>query len=59
MPDKKKKQALWDACEAYIEKQQISCPETIGQCDWVIESAPDFIQQICDIVGYVKIDDGV
>jgi hypothetical protein len=43
---------LWVVCEKFIENQRISCPETIGQCDRVIENAYDLIEDICDVVGY-------
>lgn len=45
---------LWDVCEKFIEKQRISHPEIICQCDWVIENAYDLIEDICDVVGYKK-----
>jgi len=43
---------LWTVCEAFIEKQNISCAETIYQTDRVIENAYDFIAEVCDVVGY-------
>lgn len=49
--------ALWNACMKFIEEQGISCEETIHQCDWVIENAYGFIQDVCDIVGYVEDED--
>ena len=50
-------QKLWTVCEKFIKEQRISCPETIGQCDWVIENAYGFIEDICDVVGYDKSED--
>lgn len=41
-------------CLEFIHKQRIHCPETIYQTDRVIENAYEFIEQICNIVGYVK-----
>lgn len=38
----------------FVEKHQIRCPETIYQCDWVIENAYEFIEKLCDIVGYYQ-----
>lgn len=48
---------LWNICVAFIQKQEISCEETIHQCDWVIENAYGLIQDICNVVGYVEVDD--
>ena len=43
---------LWAKCQNFIEKQTISCPETIYQCDWVMNNAYEFIEEVCDTVGY-------
>lgn len=48
---------LWNTCIKFIEAQRISCPETIYQTDWVIENAYEFIQDICDQVGYQESED--
>lgn len=45
---------LFNLCKKFIEAQKISCPETIYQSDRVIENAYEFIEDICDIVGYIK-----
>lgn len=52
-----KKEQLWRLCQKFIIEQGISCPETISQTDSVIENAYDFIEDICDIVGYLENDD--
>lgn len=44
--------ALWKVCEKYIDDQDIGHAETIYQTDWVIENAYEFIEEVCDIVGY-------
>jgi hypothetical protein len=44
-------------CRKFIEDNGITCPETIGQCDWVIENAYDFIEGICERVGYAEIEE--
>ena len=49
--------ALWSHCQQFIEDQSIECAETIGQTDRVIEHAYDFIEGVCDLVGYHKIDE--
>lgn len=48
---------LQELCQRFIRENQIGCPETIYQCDWVEENAPEFIQRICEIVGYCSVDD--
>ncbi len=52
-----KRDELWKVCEDFILKQKIECPETIHQCDWVIENAYEFIEDICDIIGYDEYDE--
>ena len=47
---------LLNVCKKYIEDQAITCPETIYQMDNVIESAYEFIEDVCDIVGYSDFD---
>ncbi len=51
---KNKKNELWKLCEKFIKEQQISGPEAVHQCDNVIINAYEFIQNVCDIVGYHK-----
>jgi hypothetical protein len=43
---------LWKFCEKFIKKQNIGCPETVSQSDHVIVNAYEFIEGVCDIVGY-------
>lgn len=49
-----KEQKLLKLCQKFIKDNKISCPEAIYQCDWVINNAYDFIENICDIVGYLN-----
>ena len=49
--------ALWNVCLKFIEEQNISCEETIWQCDWVIENAYNLIGDICNVVGYNEDDE--
>ena len=44
-------------CCAFINKQKIGCAETVYQTDRVIENAYEFIEGICEIVGYYKYED--
>lgn len=44
-------------CEAFINKHQIGCAESIYQRDSITEDAPYLVQDICELVGYVKTED--
>lgn len=46
------KDALLAEVKSFIKDQRITCPETICQTDRVIENAYEFIEKLCDIVGY-------
>ena len=52
-----KKEALWELCQKFIEDNGIYCPETVYQTDHVIENAYEFIEDICNIVGYKEEDE--
>lgn len=41
----------------FVDKQDITCVETIYQTDRVIENAYEFIQELVDIVGYKEYED--
>jgi hypothetical protein len=56
-PGIKEMAALWNKCLEFVESQRISCVETIHQTDRVIENAYEFIEDVCDIVGYNGEDD--
>jgi len=45
-------QKLSEVCEKFILDHNITCAETIYQVDSVILDAYEFIEKICDIVGY-------
>lgn len=47
-----KEQRLLQLCKQFIKDNKISCPETIYQVDSVIINASEFLEQMCDIVGY-------
>lgn len=51
-PTQEKLEKLWQVCKTYIDMQQISCPESVYQSDGVILNAYEFIEKVCDIVGY-------
>jgi hypothetical protein len=48
---------LLKLCEEFIKEQRITCAETVYQTDRVIENAYEFIEQICEIVGYADEQD--
>lgn len=50
-------QELYNLCKQFVEDNKISCPETVHQCDRVIINSYDFIEKMCDIVGYYKYPD--
>lgn len=48
---------LYEICKDFIEKNEIVCAEAIYQTDHVIENAYEFIEDICNLVGYMEIND--
>ena len=52
-----KEQELFALCQKFIEKHNIWGDETIYQTDHVIENAYELIEDICNIVGYAKLED--
>lgn len=53
IPSQQDLEKLWDICEKYVIKRKIYCPEMTIE-DKIYETAPDFIGEICDIVGYFQ-----
>lgn len=49
--------ALWNVAVKFIEEQEIGCAETIYQTDWVIENAYQFVEDVCNVVGYLPYED--
>lgn len=47
-------QALVEHCEQFIQDHRISCAETVYQSDRVILNAYEFIEGVCDLVGYYE-----
>lgn len=43
---------LWKHCRSFVTKEEISCAESVYQMDNVIQNAYEFIEGVCDIVGY-------
>ncbi len=48
-----KKDALLKLCGEFIADKEIRSAETIYQADRVAEGALDFIEEICNVVGYL------
>lgn len=48
--------ALVELCENFVDHNNITCAETVYQMDHVIEHAYEFIEGVCDIVGYAEQD---
>lgn len=52
-----KEAELLALCKKFIEQYNINFPEQIYQSDRVIENAYEFIEDICNIVGYKEYED--
>jgi len=52
---KKQKDELLQICIDYIYENQISCSEVIYQSDRIILNVQEFIERICDVVGYCEV----
>lgn len=52
-----KEAQLTKIVEQFIADQRIYCPETIYQSDRVIINAYEFIEELCNVVGYLKDDE--
>ena len=48
---------LVNLCVKFIKDNGISCPETIYQMDRVIVNAYQFIEDVCNLVGYLPCED--
>lgn len=53
-----KRKQVYEICEKFIKDNHISCAETIYQTDWVIENAYNFIEDVCNVVGYYSDEQG-
>ena len=51
------KDALYDTVTAWIKKHDVNCSENIHQSDNVIANAYTLIEDICNIVGYAKVEE--
>lgn len=56
-PTQEQLEELWCLSVEYINTREIYCVETVYQTHRVQVSACDFVADVCDLVGYVDIDD--
>lgn len=47
---------LLKLCEKFIEDNAILNADTVYQCDCVSSNALEFIEQVCELVGYYQED---
>lgn len=48
---------LTEIVKEFVREQRIYCPETIYQTDRVIVNAYEFIEKLCEVVGYHEYED--
>ena len=46
--------ALRTLVKKFIEDNTIICAESVYQTDWVVENSLEFIESLCEVVGYYK-----
>lgn len=56
-PSVREMAALWNACLNFIKKHEIGCSESIYQSDRVMIAAPELVEEVCNIVGYIPYED--
>ena len=56
-PSVKDMAALWKLCAKFVEDNNITCAETVYQCDRVIRNAYMFMHEVCKNVGFVDYED--
>ncbi len=50
-------EALFELCEKFISENEIGCSEKIYQSDHVIANAYEFLEKMCETVGYHESDE--
>ena len=50
-----REEQLVNLIKKYVDKNRITCADSIYQSDLVWETAPDLVKDLCDIVGYQQI----
>lgn len=56
-PTQEQLEELWRISADYINSREIYSTESVYQTDRVQVSACDFVADVCDLVGYVDLDD--
>lgn len=51
------KYTVYRIVKKFIDENNIACAETIYQTDRVIQNAYEFIESLCDVVGYKELED--
>lgn len=50
---------LYALCSDFITENGIHCPEDIVQADHIIANAYDFLEEMCELIGYAEfVDEG-
>lgn len=52
--DKLNQADLWILCKKFVEENQITCSDDVEKLDGVLDSVPEFLQAVCDLVGYYE-----
>jgi hypothetical protein len=50
---------LFDLCREFIKEHKIECAEDIYQTDSVSEYSLEFIESICELIGYHEEDEEI
>lgn len=45
---------LLNLCRKFIDDNQIGSGEAVYQSDYILEKAPEFIVEICELIGYYQ-----
>jgi len=53
------RKALYALCERFVVDNEIHCPEAIWQMDHVIGNAHEFIEEMCNIIGYAELKEDI
>jgi hypothetical protein len=53
-PTAKQLTDLWILCRKFVNKYKPSCPESINQVDEINLACTDFVEEICNCVGYYE-----
>lgn len=48
---------LYALCSDFIMENGIHCPEDIAQVDHIIANAYDFLEEMCELIGYAEFTD--